>query len=121
MTFGDKNITETDWKKDEKLEKEINDLLENKNYEKWEWENPGQLSLEDPSSPISVITTFRAETAGTERPYFKKKEEFIKQMATILYNYGFTIPIGKVKDEVDTSKGLKYRRIDIFYELKSRN
>jgi hypothetical protein len=117
MTFDDRIIPHKDLINEDNLEEAIKDLLK-KEYEKWEWENPGDLSLEDPSCPISVITNFRAGAAGTQGPYFKKKDEFTKQMATVLDDYGCTI-VNPVKDE--TSIDSQYRRIDIFYKLKSRN
>jgi len=70
--------------------------------------------LLDVDEHISVKTNFNARN---KRPY-PEINKFKNEVATILQEYGFTIQ--KVDDD-ETSNDLKYRRIDIYYELKRRN
>jgi hypothetical protein len=98
-------IKKTDIEKEENFRKEIMDLL--KSYE-WKLEDPDDLSLEDPSGVIRVITNFRAGT-GRLYPEIKRFED---KLANILKKYGLKIRIFE-SDDKTISNDLRYRRIDI--------
>jgi len=98
-------IKMTDIEKEEKFRKEITNLV--KSYG-WKFEDPDDLSLEDASRIIRVITNFRA---GTKRPYPEIKK-FEAKLTSILEKYHLSIRALE-SDENTLSNDLRHRRIDI--------
>jgi 5'-deoxynucleotidase YfbR-like HD superfamily hydrolase len=106
MKFKIKITKKTDIEKEEKCEKEIEDLVG-----KYGWRLERKIRTPLPDYVISVITDF---PSGTNRPY-TEINKFKDKLANILQNCGLEIrAFGET-----ISNDLRNRRIDI--ETKKRN
>jgi len=109
MAFDNNVVTLTNLMKDEKFNREIKKLVKNYN---WGFEGSNNLSIEDPSCIIRVVTDL---PPFTERLYPEIKT-FKDELEMILQKYGLEIQEFYDKNK---SNDLKYRRLDI--TLKRRN